>query len=278
VATLAVYFDDSGTHEDSPIVVAGGYVTSVETWTAFSTSWQQFLADETALPANPHGLRVFHMTDFESSALDPHSPFRGWNRERKAAFMAKATALINSIAGPGRGCGVIVGVVVADLRRMLQFERPTRPYSFALLEAMKCVERWANENNHRDPILYYFDKVSDHAGETMAVMSEVERDLELSARFRYVSWSWSSKERDSALQAADVLAYEAWKEATNERRPHTIPVIPVRASLRALAPYIRYQPFFDDLAIRQWISALDDAEWLEQQRTNPPGPSENRNG
>jgi hypothetical protein len=268
VANLAVYFDDSGTHQDSAIVVAGGYVTSVETWMAFSTSWQQFLADETALPVNPHGLRVFHMTDFESSALDPHSPFHGWSKERKGVFMAKATALINSIAGPGRGCGIIVGVVVADLRRMLQFERPTRPYSFALLEAMKCVERWANENNQRDPILYYFDKVTDHARETMALMRDVDRDLELSTRFRYVSWSWSSKERDPALQAADVLAYEAWKEATNERRLPPTPAIPARQSLRALAPYIRYHILFDELQIRHWLSALDDAERLEQQQMN----------
>jgi hypothetical protein len=273
VATLAVYFDDSGTHDSSKIAVAAGYVSTVDNWVEFSRAWQKLLADETSLPVNPFGLRIFHMTDFENSATDPSSPFYGWAREQKGAFMAEATATINTVAGPGRGAGIVIGVMVDDLQRMLDFERPTRPYTFALLEAMKCVERWADENNHREPILYYFDKVPRHAGQTITIMEDMERELDLSTRFRFAEWSWSSKDRHSELQAADVLAYESWKEAVNERRGSTA-AIPPRRSLRALAPYIRYHTMFDDLEIRHWISQIDDAEWLSQRQNRPQDNSQ----
>jgi hypothetical protein len=258
VATLAVYFDDSGTH--SGISVAAGYVATVDDWTTFSLAWQQLLADHTDLPVNQFGLRVFHMTDFENSATDPKSVFHDWAPARKGAFMANATALINDLCGPGKGAGIVVGVVNDDFSRMVEFERFKRPYTFALLEAMKYVERWADAEGRRESILYYFDKVPKHAGETAALMEDVGRELDLSTRFRFAKWAWSSKETHSELHAADVLAYEAWKEATNERR---LIAIPVRQSLRALAPCIRYYTLFDDLELRHWISAIDDAEWLE---------------
>jgi hypothetical protein len=58
---LRAYFDDSGTHDDSEVVVVGGLVGSVEQWTAFEQAWAARLADP--LPGyNKPPLRMFHLS------------------------------------------------------------------------------------------------------------------------------------------------------------------------------------------------------------------------
>ncbi len=252
MAALSVYIDDSGTHSDSAIVVAAGYVAELARWESFSQSWQKLLA-EAGVPVGPFGVRVFHMKDFAHSHTDPQSPFYSWREQQKADFMARATALMRGIAAEGAGAGITIGIIVRDyLNTLARLPRPAKPFTFALIRAMVCVEDWVKRCGKNEPVTYFFDRVPQHAGEGTSVMQEVEEDIELSTRLRFSRWSWSSKDRDSPLQAADILAYESYKEgeailAGGEKDQ--------RRSLTALAPSVTYHTLFDQKTLDEFIQA-----------------------
>jgi hypothetical protein len=61
LVVLRAYFDDSGTHKDSDVVVVGGLVASVEQWAAFEVAWAARLSDP--LPGyNKPPLKMFHLS------------------------------------------------------------------------------------------------------------------------------------------------------------------------------------------------------------------------
>jgi len=71
MAFLAGYFDESGTHDDSSIVVVAGVVSSTQQWLKFDRKWRNALDAE--------NLSTFHMTDFENR----QGQFKDWPLEKK---------------------------------------------------------------------------------------------------------------------------------------------------------------------------------------------------
>jgi len=57
-AMLAAFFDDSGTHPDSPVVALGGLLGTEEQWNTFGTAWAALL--DRPLPGKPP-LKQFHL-------------------------------------------------------------------------------------------------------------------------------------------------------------------------------------------------------------------------
>jgi hypothetical protein len=62
---MRAYFDESGTHDDSPIVAMAGFVAREEVWAAVEAAWKAVLAEWA-----PYGVRVFHMTECISGTGD----------------------------------------------------------------------------------------------------------------------------------------------------------------------------------------------------------------
>jgi len=58
---LRAYFDDSGTHGNSEVVVMGGLIGSVEQWERFEHAWAAKLADPLPGYGKPP-LRMFHLS------------------------------------------------------------------------------------------------------------------------------------------------------------------------------------------------------------------------
>jgi hypothetical protein len=70
---LAAYFDDSGTHKDSDIVLMAGAFGFPNQWDMFSEKWAKKLADPS--PGKPP-LSRFHMTECQAATGE----FAGWSR------------------------------------------------------------------------------------------------------------------------------------------------------------------------------------------------------
>jgi hypothetical protein len=257
VAELAVYIDDSG-DENLGIVIAAGYVAEVDRWATFSNLWQALLA-KAEVPVNEYGIRVFHSKEFAHSHTDSKSPFYRWTQEQKNEFMSWATHLIVGLTLNGAGKGFSVAVPVKEYRQIQpSLGPPIRPFTFAVLQAMKEVERWTNQRGIHDPITYFFDKVPRHSGAACKMMNEVEQSIELRKRFRYAQWSWSSRHKHSALQAADILAYESFQELTKGVLLN--PPQEQRKSLIALDPSNILQTLFTEASLQDFLSQALDAE------------------
>jgi hypothetical protein len=70
---LAAYFDDSGTHDDSSVVVWGGFLGTATQWSNFDKVWRAKLA--APLPGKPC-LKKFSLADCNGS----HGEFSGYSR------------------------------------------------------------------------------------------------------------------------------------------------------------------------------------------------------
>src|SRR6185503_4307825 len=80
---LQVYFDESGTHSESPIICMAGYISTVEQWTHFSRNWQERIDKE--------GIDCFHMTDFENR----RGPFKGMSKAKGNLLIESLIKIIN---------------------------------------------------------------------------------------------------------------------------------------------------------------------------------------
>ena len=82
---LTAYFDESGTHDDSPITVMAGVMAN-------ASQWQRFEMKFRALKQK-YGFQTFHTKKFKASSGD----FRGWSPFKKFV-MAQELAAITSDA------------------------------------------------------------------------------------------------------------------------------------------------------------------------------------
>jgi len=83
MATFAAYFDESGTHDGSPILALAGFVATTKQWAEFAREWSELL--------NQEGLTHFHMSKFEAR----RGEFVGWSNERRLRLQQRLIGIIN---------------------------------------------------------------------------------------------------------------------------------------------------------------------------------------
>src|SRR5947208_1882062 len=113
---LAAYFDESGTHSESPIVAVAGFLAPQERWIEYEAKWSRLL--------EKWGLSDFHMADYE-------------NRQGVYATLANPArvellaSLIEVIAATA-WVGIAVALVKADYAAISKAENVTfgSEYSF----------------------------------------------------------------------------------------------------------------------------------------------------
>jgi Protein of unknown function (DUF3800) len=137
------YLDESGTHDDSPIMLMGGFLGNTEQWGRFNNEWRLLL--ETSGISYCHGTELVH----------GKKQFKGWPFHKRRAFQDEANrimlgylelgvtaivrkddydAIYKATANPSklrkdtnfgvlfRGClWAVLGAVTEDLERARQF-------------------------------------------------------------------------------------------------------------------------------------------------------------
>lgn len=196
--TLQGYFDDSGTHRSSQAITLAGYISTAEQWACFDEEWSAALSE--------WNLGFFHMTEFANRA----NAYKDWsNQERKFRF-ARLAAIIKK--------HTVASVAVGFLRSSYNqsFDKRTKqfvgPYGVA---AMMCLTDVAERLGPAYPsarIAYVFEAGTEGKGQILSLFDMNFCNDDNREHFKLLSIKFEDKRDFTPLQAADVLAYEHYRQ------------------------------------------------------------------
>lgn len=213
LAMLSAYFDDSGTHGTSGIVVVGGLVGNEDAWSSLEPEWRRLL--------DYYDLSAFHMTDCDNGKGE----FIGWPRGKCDRAIYEFRQLIlerNLWAATAAVCRPHWNEVVRpDLRPILG-----NPDEFCADECMQEALSFRQIDESATDIALIFDCRANWK-------DMIQKHAESYLRDGYgglnvVSVTFGKAKKLIPLQAADMIAYETYRYATKwwesglrpEARPH----------------------------------------------------------
>jgi hypothetical protein len=203
LAMIRAYFDDSGTHGSSGVVVMAGIVGTESEIDSLDALWAEHLA--APLFGKKPPLRRFHMVECEQS----RGEFSGWSRTETDYFCHQLREVIikSRVSGYGFAC------VRKDWDRLIQGEYRTifgDPEGWAVRACMNSAINWASNSAFDPQMTFVFDDRPERERENRAVFDlfqKVPRSPELTG----ISFLNSYNVR--ALQAADMVAWEFYSHA-----------------------------------------------------------------
>ncbi len=200
------YFDDSGTHGSSEVVVWGGLMGTESQWLKFEREWKARLAEP--LPGKPP-LRRFHMT--ECMARD--GEFRGYSGPEKDAVIHDFRKIILD-AGI---YGYAAGVVLADWNEIVGSKSYGRFGDADFFCMNLCVMRaaqFARDFTEDRFVSLVFDDRKEHAEANQHVLSIFQETYNLHRENEdIVGVSFLPNVKFVPLQGADMIAWETYNHA-----------------------------------------------------------------
>ena len=227
VIFLQFYLDESGVHDGSPYVVVSGFMSSQAQWLEFEGKWRKLL--------DRWGLDFFHMSDFEGY----YGPYSEWTAEQ---HRDRLNQLLDTIAAHVHGY-VGFGLSKADYERSLspQFREKLTPYHVL---ALNCFHFWDNlidmmhsrykqleaddptylegyETLREFPAAVIYEEIGKGAGALRDTYQRLVASPTIRGELHVAALSYQPKKEFGALQAADILAYELWKDIPRARGEST---------------------------------------------------------
>ncbi len=244
MATLiTAYFDESGTHEGSEVVVVAGFVSGVSKWELFTREWKHCLDD--------WGIESFHMSDFESR----HGPFKLWTKVEHKKRLNKLLALIHEHTLMSIGCGI----PKESFDRIVSKEAKIICGDAYGLAAITCFRNLADIAK-RPEVDGWLDCIMEQgakgAGALLLIQQEESKSPEWMNNNRIISLDFRDRRLFPPLQAADILAYELYKHIPRNLRGDTR--WPIRYPLVQLSAPLNEWHFVDDDELREVNRYLTD--------------------
>jgi Protein of unknown function (DUF3800) len=169
VAALTLYFDDSGTHLESPVAVAAAWISPALRWKRFEAEWE--------IVKREYGFECFHTAVF--MAANQKSEFANWTESKRVKLLRRIEQLCHQRVAQG----LAVSVAKKDYDRLvpesLRGQMGRFHYTWALTALIGLVERW-RENRSDEPTEY----ILDYIGTTG---TDLEKRLEIDSLFDYLS-------------------------------------------------------------------------------------------
>jgi len=196
-----VYFDDSGTHAESPIAIAACYVSVKRGWDDFVKAWDDVRYTE--------GFDVFHMADFAAR----EKPFDGWDQDKRQRVYRRLAAIINENKRAGFAMAVprdVYDRLVSPQPEWLRNRFGRFHYTFAVRCVMGEIANWRYESAIKLPMEYTFDRQSQGRGEISAMWDAIGKHESWTATYGMErdGFAFRNKAEFKPLQAADILAWQ----------------------------------------------------------------------
>ena len=201
---LAAYFDDSGTHRSAPVITVGGYWSTVDRWVSLAEEWRQVLG-ELRLP-------FFRMSDFENR----HSFYRDWTPRQHDYAIKRLVGIVKRLTLGS----VATSLLKESYRTLDQEDRRTigTPQTICTETSMANIVEKLKREHRREHVAYFIEN-----GPGWDQVVQRSQDDEWRVQFRVASLSFVNKKDYPQLQTADVLAYEAYKDALRHCGIHARP-------------------------------------------------------
>jgi hypothetical protein len=248
MSLLTVYCDESGTDAKNRVATVCGYIGQVSEWRKFEQDWTPTLG------RRPYRVKMMqHRVDLETWHGE-FTPERGWNPYRRNAFLTELHPIIKSRTKVALGSAVIKedweDVMPDWLKRFFG-----GVYGWCAHECVVASRVWCERpiRRYKHPINWVFEKGASGQTQVAQMFAELERDPTLGKEFRIGTLKFASKDV-VPLQAADILAYEIFKQVENQivdrGEKHD-----VRFSVKDLIrpqdlPYLKY---WDRARLREWL-------------------------
>lgn len=188
-----VYFDESGTHDGSPMMTMAGYLFDREQARRFSRDWEKCL--------KRLGLPAAHMTDCATGNADYA------NMPLEQRILSEKLLIENIKRRSILGFSVAVDPQLYD-DVMGPFATSMPAYSYLLMVAVAAVRQWATTTNYDGRIAYFFESGHRHASEANQYMNMIaEYGPEVIEFMYYYAHAFLDKRNALPLQAADMLAW-----------------------------------------------------------------------
>jgi hypothetical protein len=246
VATLTAYFDESGTHAGSPAVSVAGYLSTPEQWIKFEAEWRHALADL--------GLDTFHMNQFANRA----GPYRAWSEPQCRIRLSHLIEIIN------RNVVASFGVVIPTEPFDRLFSPKAKKHcggayglaaTFNFLEVGRILRAIDDVNPWDARVAYVFESGAVGMGQIQKVFQYNKKDPEQEKVLRLLSLRFGDKRNFGPLQAADILAYELYRQLP--RQIGLDPRPPRTAILRELAIPQRNWGRIDEEEMKSWSDIIE---------------------
>jgi hypothetical protein len=147
---LAAYFDDSGTHADSNVVLVAGIAGIEWALASFDRLWKPHI--DRPLCGQKERLRRFHATDCNNS----QNEFAGWSRTETDFFSHQLRAVI--LESGVKAYGIAISrrdwddIITGELRGFLGDAE-----AYAITQCYVCALQWASANTFDPKITFVFD-------------------------------------------------------------------------------------------------------------------------
>lgn len=229
------YFDESGTHDGSEVVAVAGFVANTSNWEQFSEDWQAIL--------NDCSLEYFHMSEFENM----QGPYTSWtDTEGKDCLNRLLDTIHEHVI---QSVAFIIPKMSFDLLMSAKAKRICGDaYGLAALECWRKLADTA-----RDPRLDgVLNCIMESGARGRHALEEIHAAGSEDAAWQnenpILSLAFQDKRVFLPLQAADILAYELYKQGLRQFGQETRRG---RYPLRQLARSPRQWHYLDDDELRQ---------------------------
>ena len=211
LAMLYAYFDDSGTHEDSPITAIAGYVGSKQVWEEIEKKWLGILADY-----KDYGVEWFHMAE----CVAQQGQFATIDKPSRNYLIRQLSTLLGH---PGLQ-GIRSAVVNDDWKAVVKDEAFLRkfpkPFGLCFNDIVYTLWEWSKRSADGERIALMFSQ-----GHTSGIMSEIDRANQKKDWYSDILGpiAFGDPRQIVPLQAPDLLVYLINKDT--ERRaygPHDL--------------------------------------------------------
>lgn len=210
LVTFGVYMDKSGPDDAIPAVTVAGVISTVERWDAFNEEWAEALHDFDELP-------FFHMSEYESGiGLYEDWQARGVKKERLGRLLGIIEKHVLGTVG--------ASISLADCKAYFGDDPVQTAYGltathcFMLLPPFRYVARRPAER-----IVYTFEQGDQGYGKLEAQYDDMYATPWRREYNRLAGKLVVGRKDFPPLQAADILAYEGWKQWAREHGGETRP-------------------------------------------------------